>query len=94
MIDFGIITIIITQMNVTIILFPSPAYGQFFTTSYSPIYEFVHGSQHIAGFILYSATVAAFSFAAVLTMPACGQFDVVVLNLKDEKTKNLQICYF
>ena len=74
---------ILTEMNMTIKPFPSPAYGKFFTSGFSPIYEIVYGAQLIAGFILYSATVAAFSFAAVLTMHACGQFDVVILHLKD-----------
>ena len=74
---------IVTEMNVTIRPFPSPVFGKMFTTSYSPVYETVYGAQLIAGFILYSATVTAFSLTAVLTMHACGQFDVVVLHLKD-----------
>ncbi|XP_033212294.1 putative odorant receptor 92a [Belonocnema kinseyi] len=74
---------IVTEKNITIKPYPAPVFGTFFTNGYSPIYEIVFAAHLITGFVEYSATVSAFSFAAVLALHACGQFDVVMLLLHD-----------
>lgn len=72
---------IITHRNISVKPFPSPVYGKFLKSGLSPIYEIVFGSQILSAFFLYSVTPVAFSFVAVLTMHACGQFEVVTLYL-------------
>ncbi|XP_051162684.1 odorant receptor 63a-like [Leptopilina boulardi] len=74
---------IITEMNITITPFPSPVYGKKLTSGFSPIYEILYGTLIVADFYLYSATVVAFSIAAVLTIHACGQFEIVIYYLND-----------
>ena len=43
----------------------------------------VFTSHLLKGFISNSTTVVAFSYAAVLALHACGQFDVVILFFND-----------
>ena len=74
---------IVTEKNITIKPYPAPVFGSFFTNGYSPIYEIVFTAHLITGFVEYSATVTTFSFAAVLVLHACGQFDVVMILLND-----------
>ncbi|XP_051162647.1 odorant receptor 82a-like [Leptopilina boulardi] len=73
---------IITHMNISVKPFPSPIYGKFFTSGLSPIYEIVFYSHILVAFFLYSVTPVAFSFVAMLTLHACGQFEIVILYLK------------
>ncbi|XP_033212295.1 odorant receptor 13a-like [Belonocnema kinseyi] len=81
---------IVTEKNVTIKPYPAPVFGSFFTNGYSPIYEIVFAAHLITGFVENSATVSAFSFAAVLVLHACGQFDVVMLHLNDIVSDDIQ----
>lgn len=74
---------IITHMNISVKPFPCPVHGKFLTSGYSPIYEIVLGSQILAGIVLSSVTIVSFSYVAVLTMHAGGQFDVVILYLNN-----------
>ncbi|XP_043483819.1 uncharacterized protein LOC122512177 [Leptopilina heterotoma] len=74
---------IITHLNISVKPFPSPVYGKFLKSGISPIYEIVFGSQILSAFFLYSVTPVAFSFVAVLTMHACGQFEIVTLYLNN-----------
>lgn len=74
---------IITEMNITIIPYPAPIYGKALNTGYSPYYEIIFVTLLIADFVLFSATVVSFSYAAVLTLHACGQLEIIMLYLND-----------
>ncbi|XP_051162637.1 odorant receptor 43a-like [Leptopilina boulardi] len=72
---------IVTEKNISIQPFPSPVYGKFLTSGQSPIYEIIYIAELIVGFIMYSIAITTFSFAAILTIHACSQFEIVILNL-------------
>lgn len=74
---------IITEMNISITPFPSPVYGKKLTNGLSPVYEILYGILIVADFYLFSSTVATFSIAAVFTVHACGQFEIIFLYLND-----------
>ncbi|XP_043483820.1 uncharacterized protein LOC122512178 [Leptopilina heterotoma] len=74
---------IITDRNITVIPYPAPVYGKILNTGYSPYYEIIFITLLIADFVLFSATVVSFSFAAVFTLHACGQFEIVILHLNN-----------
>ena len=74
---------IITEENFTLRVYPAPVYGKFFTNAYTPIYEIVFAAHLFNAFIQYSTTITSFGLAAVFSLHACGQFDIVVLQLNN-----------
>ncbi|XP_051162724.1 odorant receptor 4-like [Leptopilina boulardi] len=74
---------IVTYKNISCQPFPAPVYGKYLTSGQSPIYEIVYAIQLIAVFIMYSIAVVTFSFAAILTIHACGQFEIIIIYLND-----------
>lgn len=72
---------ILTVNNVTVQPFPSPAYGDFFTSGLSPVYEIVFTILAISGTLNDTLNVMTFSLAAVLIVHSCGQFDIIIRQL-------------
>lgn len=78
---------IVTQQNITVQPFPSPAYGAFFTSGISPVYEIVFAIQAFSGIINDTMNVMTFSLAAVLILHSCGQFNVIIMHLNNFVTE-------
>ena len=74
---------IVTEMNITVQPFPSPAYGSFFTNGLSPIYELVFIVKVLTGVMNDTINVTTFSLFAVLILHTCGQLDVIMLHLNN-----------
>lgn len=74
---------IVTIENITVQPFPSPAYGEFFTSGFSPIYEIIFAILTFSGVINDTLNVITFSLAAVLILHSCGQFDVIIMHLNN-----------
>ncbi|XP_051162860.1 odorant receptor 22c-like [Leptopilina boulardi] len=74
---------IVTHKNISCQPFPLPIYGNYLTTGESPIYEIIYFTHIIVVCIMESIAVVTFSFAAILTIHACGQFEIVIIYLND-----------
>lgn len=60
-----------------------PIYRRFFHVDQSPTYELMFGAQFVSGFVLYTITIAACSFAASCVVHVCGQLEIVMQMLRD-----------
>ncbi|XP_043483822.1 odorant receptor 13a-like [Leptopilina heterotoma] len=74
---------ILTEMNISVKPFPSPVYGGIFNTGYSPLYEFTFAAVIIADMFIISMAPLTFNITAILLIHACGQFEIINLNLHD-----------
>ncbi|XP_050457544.1 odorant receptor 4-like [Cataglyphis hispanica] len=74
---------VIGNETITIGRLPLPSYNKIVDTRFSPIYEILFTLQFISGIIVNSTTVGACGLAAVFTMHACGQLNIVMLRLEE-----------
>ncbi|XP_043483824.1 odorant receptor 13a-like [Leptopilina heterotoma] len=74
---------VVTENNITVQPFPTPAFGKFFTSGYSPVYQIVFTVQAFTGIFNDTLNVMTFSLATVLILHSCGQFDVLILTKND-----------
>lgn len=74
---------VFTENNISVQPFPTPAFGKFFTSGYTPVYQIVFTVQAFTGIFNDTLNVMTFSLATVLILHACGQFDVLILCLAD-----------
>nr|XP_012230115.1 PREDICTED: uncharacterized protein LOC105676645 [Linepithema humile] len=91
----GLSPIIMTIGNETITIgrLPCPSFNKIVDTRFSPVYEVVLVLQCLSIVVVNNVTVSACGLAAVFTMHACGQLNVVILRLEelvDEKREVLQ----
>lgn len=92
----GMSPIIVTIGNETITIgrLPCPSFNKIVDTRFSPVYEVVLVLQCLSLVVVNNVTVSACGLAAVFTMHACGQLNVVMSRLKelvDEKREVLQL---
>lgn len=71
-------------------MFPFPKYIA--DVRYSPINEIVFLAQFICGFLLHGITSSVCSLAAILTVHACGQIQVMMVWLKHLIDGRLDMC--
>ncbi|XP_029660069.1 odorant receptor 4-like isoform X2 [Formica exsecta] len=77
------IVVVIGNETVAIGRLPCPSYNKIVDTRFSPIYEVLFTLQFVSGIIVNSTTVGACGLAAVFTMHACGQLNIVMLRLEE-----------
>ncbi|PBC34544.1 Putative odorant receptor [Apis cerana cerana] len=71
-------------------MFPFPKYIA--DVRYSPVNEIVFFAQFICGFLLHGVTSSVCSLAAILTVHACGQIQVMMVWLKHLINGRLDMC--
>lgn len=74
---------ILTEMNISVKPYPSPVYGEIFNTGYSPLHEFTFAGVIIGDLFIISMGSFTFNTSAVLLIHACGQFEIINLDLRD-----------
>ncbi|RLU16205.1 ObirOr5-L16 [Ooceraea biroi] len=67
--------------SVEMIQLPVPSYSKFIDARFSPANEIMLMTQMLSTFVVNSTTVGACSLAAVFTMHACGQLDILMTRL-------------
>ena len=70
---------IVTEMNITIKPFPTITYGEY--TMESPVYEIIFILEVFTNFFIFSASFSTFTFTSILSIHACGQFELIILKL-------------
>lgn len=65
------------NQSVAMLQLPCPSYNKFIDARFSPVNEIVLVTQLLSGFVVNSTTVGACSLAAVFSMHACGQLDIL-----------------
>ncbi|XP_051162871.1 uncharacterized protein LOC127282581 [Leptopilina boulardi] len=71
----------LTEMNISVKPYPSPVYGDIFNTGLSPLHQLTFGTVFFTDFIMLSMGVYSFNISTIFLIQACGQFEIIVLNL-------------
>ncbi|XP_070159300.1 odorant receptor 82a-like [Polyergus mexicanus] len=74
--------VVIGNETVAIGRLPCPSYNKIVDTRFSPIYEIIFTLQVVCSIVVNNSTVGACGLAAVFTMHACGQLNIVMSRLE------------